>query len=79
MSINSIIQGQGLCSSSQTLFYIPSQEEIILADRLREATRALKEHTQDHVSGETIDSVVKSLAKRANLLAHPLYKLEGKQ
>jgi|LakMenEpi03Aug12_release.lakeMendotaPanAssembly.Ray.scaffolds.fasta_scaffold1993523_2 hypothetical protein len=77
MSINSIIQGQGLCSQSQTLFYIPAAEEICLTDRHKEASR-LKDHTSDYVSGDTIDGVIKSLVKYKAVLNAPVYKIEGK-
>lgn len=79
MSISSIIQGQGLCSSQQTIFYIPSSEEIITFDRAQGTSSSIKEHTSNFVAPDSIDSIVKNLAKRPTLLSQPVYKLEGKQ
>ena len=64
MSISSVLGGQGLCSSSQTLFYIPSSEEICLCDRRASSAddleQAQKVVMQQSVDFFFIDKAVKS-------------------
>ncbi len=78
MNIHSILGGHGICSQAQTIYYIPSAEEICLCDRVStEAnSKQKKDFLADNFNLDRADENLKIPYTKVKPLDTPQYRID---